>query len=1580
MLKWNKRKVLSFVLAVLVTVAAIPFSGLNSVVLASNTQEVTVLHKGAEIEELLLAEDGEEILTASLSGISADEYRWQLCLDEAKDLWVTVNDRTGAECKVNYALVKSSLDSTHTASVRCVVTSDGKDYTSPAVKVQISYNVPQSVSYELGENPPVNAALYSVAAAAEEGGETLTEYIVRIIYLHEDGTDAATYYTAEVQPGADLVTTVEVPVVTGYQPTYHSTGETGGNLYQDQYDSKWKFEIKLSNITSDIDYRVTYIPALTTYKIVHHLQELSSEQYSTTYTDLRQGPTGSLVTGDLHKSGDKTASNYDPRFEGYSHLAYQRLAIAADGNTEIHIYYNRNYYTVLYDLSAEGYGTSSLVVRYGTEIYPKTPTRPGYDFGGWELVGVSAGADFTAPTDAEKALYDLNSGSITVPAFNLQFRAVWNRGDSSYTVVYWKESPTGSGYEYWGSVVHGYTMLEDGNKYYQGVQTGDTVKLGDHTTVPAEVAMTTEHGKTFDESVYFVYNKTKTEEAAGTEFTVEGDGTTVVNIYYDRQKYELKFYYAASSRNTYYVIGGSTYYFGADATSNTSDDEDLFTQYLTNQTLKGTHVGQVDKLPTLKTDVASKYKSGTTESNGYTLYWISFTAKYGADIGDKWPVDVFNPVNRKEKPAASSWTKDVAYASAWNGEHNVWYSQNNGNQTIKGKYSKLDFRILWDPVKGDANTYADTSEAENAAGGTVAYLCFWENGGANVNWSVPELYRYNIWIECIDQTNQTANDTHVFRNGKWYALEDTYDTVDNSSVAEQTDPAIEGYKFVGKDSEDLKSGSGEFASYNEAHAVNFFYDRYTYELKFNNNGEYLPNQAADGSYMDHLNIRYGVSLYREGEDPYNLGKIYDTDGTLLYYPENLDPNGYEFKGWYSSPTFATGTEFTFSESTTMPAHDLEIYAYWALKEHKVWVYANEEKAQLGQKQGNDPAGYAIYPSGLRVTHGSIAETPPDPQPTDGKVFNGWYYRDSEGEHRWLFNMPVEHEMHIYAKYISNIAVKYTVEFVLLDYYNTTTDGNGNEIKIPVPKREDGVPVKVADDVTAYGISGTHITVYAKTGNELYNGYTEGYFPEPITQDLTLSVGGENKKTVYYSEKEVVPYRVEYRYADTKEPVMGTFNPDGTVQHGGENPLVKEVNNNTHTVVTENFVAIPGWLPDALQKSLTVSANAKDNVLIFYYSKSSATAMVQVIEYVETRTKDVFTEYGNIVYDSYKSGVNFTYTIKTLNGFDFDRAEINGKEENIASGATSITKTVDGTLLIEVYYVRKPVEYTIKHILVSNGQEKIEAETEHTGMHGETVYAYANSYRGYELAQDSSATRMLTLTAVFADDDPNVIEFKYYEQQVTLTYDAVGDEKVLDKWLTSRSELVNALSGTPNGSEPAGTFVAEDGTQYRFVGWYQNADCTVPVPAGWVVNNKLTPQRSSDIFTDATYYAKFEPALSTLTIKTEFMVGQGVYSKLEPAKTWIFNIKGLDPENDHINLTVTIHGKGSVTIVDLPVGEYQVEELSEWTWRYNMDENLHIFTLTSEAKTETFVPNRVQEYWLDGHDYDVNIFNGSGHSE
>jgi hypothetical protein len=195
-------------------------------------------------------------------------------------------------------------------------------------------------------------------------------------------------------------------------------------------------------------------------------------------------------------------------------------------------------------------------------------------------------------------------------------------------------------------------------------------------------------------------------------------------------------------------------------------------------------------------------------------------------------------------------------------------------------------------------------------------------------------------------------------------------------------------------------------------------------------------------------------------------------------------------------------------------------------------------------------------------------------------------------------------------------------------------------------------------------------------------------------------------------------------------------------------------------------------------------------------------------------------------------------------------------------------------------------------------------------------------------------------------------------------------------LTSFGESVKVSTGTVNGST-----ASVESNVYKFVGWYLDADSTNPVPTAWVdASGKITPQKPGELWVNATYYAKFEYNLTSLTIVKDGVDG---YSSIDPNQAFIFNIKG-----DGIDLDVTVHGPSWTVVVDgLTVGEtYTVTEKTNWSWRYEYKsveltnaELVNPVANGAEIKlglngTITFTNERSNKQWLDGDSWCNNIFN------
>ncbi len=1552
------KKVLSFILAVFMIFTALPISSIS--VNAGTDSPVEILYNSEKISSIMVAENEEITLESKLYGIRADTYHWQIKAAADQDLWVNIDGYTHDSCEVNYALVGSLLDQTDTAYLRLAVTSSETTYYSNSVAVGVSYVVITPYEAELDTSVPdlkeVSASGATIkgrgaggksrgtndGTAAIEEGELVT-YDITVNFLYQGGVEVTQANKANKEAGGSHQVTIEVPSAAGYAPYYDADGDGElEKLTETNSDGKIIFQIAIENISKDETYNIWYLPDYVTYTVNHYFQNQNNEGYTIKKTETRQGFTGSLVSSDLYLPEDEAV--------GYSPYAYAQSAIAADGTTVINIYYHINFYYVEYDLGEDAFGVEPLYVRYETVVTVKEPTRHGYHFEGWELVGY----DGAEPTEEQKILYDLNDGSVAVPAANLKYAALWSRGNTVYTVVYWREAESKAGsnqsvtYEYWGSQLVGGYYTQGGHwESDNSVQAGLTVNASDFSEVPSEIStrqITTSTGTTtLDESIYFTYNQAKSQETS--TYTVAGDGTTVVNVYFDRKEYTLKFYYAAEHTSggdtVYNVVGGTTYYFGASALSNTDKTSEvaLFSQYFTSGNTYSKardQVGTVDELPALnekgeKRGYTVSFDSTTINRTEYKLHYISFTAKYNADISEMWPTDVFNSVTRTNGGNNGSWTSREAFASAWNGEYNVYYTQlhKNDNQTIKGKYNKLGYQILW-------NSTLSTSDGREAGdGGAVAYLCFWENG-ADVDWSVPELYRYNIYLECLDQTNHTDKGAiQKTFNGttKWYYPADSYDTVDDSDVNNQTIPPIYGFTNVGGDSNRLTAGRDYDSSlYAEGYDVNFYYDRTRYTLEFNNEGVLLELTGTGGL----TTVRYGVSLY--SDSGYALDDFRDADGNLLYYPKTLDPGGYEFEGWYTSSTFASSTRFDFTANPTMPASDLILYAHWVPVMHNVTLYLDKTAAETD--------GTRLYENTVQVQHGGLAPTPRQDYENGDLIFVGWFYLDSSEtnengqpvEKAFSFEaIPVVRDMNIYAKWTSEVPREYTV------YYRYYLD--------------DGTYVDIAPSTTGTALQGTSITVNAKVGDQLNSPYRVGYFPEKASHSITVTA--ENNIYVFeYLLVAAVPYTVQYVDVD-----------------GNELLQPKVVNHNRYTVVTEKFMQIDGYLPDHYSIELTV-ASGGENVITFVYTPNTTDAYYKIVHYTQNVSGDSYTEYKSTE-NAGRISSTVSDSILDIVGFQFTKATITVGEatsELTPSGNTVSGEITSSGLLIEIYYDRLAYSYTVEYREYdstaenSNGKALTTAKTVDNVLYGTVVTENALTIAGYTLVSQTPQSEVI-------GGDDQVIVFHYSEKNIGITYVALNGGRI-----DREQESVAAVTGHPLGS----TATADTG--YKFVGWYRNALCTLPVDPTWVhENNQLVPEQANGLYQETTYYALFERATADLYIFTDFPANNN-YQQIDSGTTFIFEIKGIEgTSTQDIDLTVALHERDSITVKDLPVGDYRITQLVDWSWRYTpLRQTYRDITVSADASTDPndtdgnwvrFTNSRTDQQWLDDYSYSINIFDG-----
>ena len=1526
MKRLSKNRILSLFLALTMIFTAMPISSVGAN--AIEATPISILYNGQKVDNLVLMEDEKITLTTSASGSDSLSYRWQICVDEESDKWVNIKGYTKDFCIVSYALIGSLLDTNGNAYLRCKATDGVNDYLSNTLTVNVSYNAP--ITYEKAEeisqaSAPAMAryslrtANNNVSLAATD--DELQSCTIVINYTYEDNSLAFEPFVATIEYSGAFNYTAVSPTVVGYAP-YILQGDT--------YVDAKNVELNYASLTKDKVIDVIYRPVPVDYTVLHYTQNILDDNYELHTETKGQQFTGSQV------------GKCDIDIDGFTALYYERLTVAADGSTVIEVYYDRNYYLVDFDLVG-GYGVEPIYARYGATIGANDPTRAGYVFAGWELVGV----DGVMPTETQKAQYDINDGKqIAIPQANLSYKALWTTQETTYTVVYWRENaePNTNGkyeYSYWGS------------KEVTGIYSGSVVSGSDD--VPNSVTTATINGETVNEKQYFTYNDILTDK----NIIVEGDGSTVVNVYYTRNTYTLTFKATGEcglEEHTHGTNCNSTLICPIKEHTHNDSCEKSLNCALTEHTAH----------------TSSCLKCGLAEHTAHTSDCLtctktectSHTVSCYSDVGDKvsgWLQDSIGGEKVEGQVYKGLLSTYIYIGGSW---YN--YSGSTSSGSIAPRVCHTHTTSCY---KDSIHTHSDTCYKDSLH--THTNSCYLYSCG-----SAEHTHTKDCYSECTKVVHTHGNNcTNANRENTVYSITAKYqaEIKDEFAIKNTVGGDYTGYwwddanntvfshwivsldtmpganitfdgEYYGKDAtiwyytevlpgdeyvSDLPgSDDRNYGLYKEVITVKSGYlteDEEFHNIEGFSKGNFYPsnifNSTQEDNYLYYTRNSYTLKFYNYNE------YLTDKQETVLYdapiksyyfdelqYPSTLEPNAYEFKGWYTTPECFDGTECDF-ETQKMPAGELTLYAKWAPVQHEVNIYLDATLSkQIGTTQ--------------RVDHKDLASAPDEAVENGNYTFAGWFYVDEDGtEKAFVFNsMPINQDLNIYAKWSSKVAVKYEVYYKL-----------------------QGTNTQIADPTIGSTLAGMNKTFLAKGGADLYSDYQEGYFPTTNSHTVTMSVDGDNVFTFWYVEKESVPYTVRYIDEATGEELLTT----------------KSVTDNKKAVVTEVFEPISGYMPDAYQKRLVLSANnADENVITFYYTKDEQHAYYRIVHYVQNLSGNGYTEYRSI---ESVGDINSVYSAEalTISGFEFidSKSEVNDVVTPATGTTVSGTLTANG-LLIELFYDRIEVNYTVKYL--ENGTNKVLAtEKSESGIYGQQVSETYLDIDGYELI--GTPTRTLTLAAT---SERNVIIFYYQEKNITIQYVPVGSGKV-----SIGSENVLVISGPVNGSIPT----PDDG--YKFVGWYLDEGCTISVDSSWIDSStgKILPRKNADgLYEEDVYYAKFEANNTDLTIKKAYPE-KADYS-IDVNQTFIFDIKGISGTTTaDIDLTVTVHGDGEITITDLPIGKYTITEQTDWSWRYAPTDGKTSQTITlspTEENIVTFENTRAEVKWLDGDSYDVNIFNGT----
>ena len=600
-----------------------------------------------------------------------------------------------------------------------------------------------------------------------------------------------------------------------------------------------------------------------------------------------------------------------------------------------------------------------------------------------------------------------------------------------------------------------------------------------------------------------------------------------------------------------------------------------------------------------------------------------------------------------------------------------------------------------------------------------------------------------------------------------------------------------------------------FATYNEEYHEIQGFTRYSASVAgFENNEKNFSNNRLNLYYM-----RNSYTLRFYNYDGYVEGK----QATVQYeaaltnynftpdYPTNLEANAYEFAGWYTTEKCIDGTEMKW-DTAKMPANDVLLYAKWAPKTHTVKTWLTDAM--------NTPA----YEGGVNewtVAHRSIIENKPDAAPENGNyTFVGWFYEENGVEKAFDFSMAVTKDLDLYAKWSSNTLVEYTIKYTL----------------------EDGTVI--AEETAGSALAGTTLTFEAKTGNELNAPYNERtLFPKTGSHSLTMDIEGKNEFTFVYVEKEKVGYTVRYLEVDTEE-----------VLHEEKNAET------SNAIITEKFEVVPGYMPDRYQKRLVLSADAKGNVITFWYTKDEQHATILKNYWLQNADGNGYSsmpyreisEVGNI-------GTEYTAEVIDITGFTYNANPTNAHADHTA--LASGTLTANG-LELNMYYDRNTIAYTVKH-LNADTKEVIASESD-TALFGAQVTGYEGTFDGYTPIEDQPKQK-----SIIIGTGTNEIIFYYYPCYY------IGH---VQSGKLERTDTVRLTSSPANLTDAVTK-------GYLYGGTFDNVDCTTVHDFGEESAISFKPTRG------ATYYI-WEVSQNYLKPRAY------VVSRHDPAYDGKWNVVGL----------------------------------------------------------------------------------------
>ncbi|WP_052306579.1 InlB B-repeat-containing protein [Acetivibrio clariflavus] len=753
------------------------------------------------------------------------------------------------------------------------------------------------------------------------------------------------------------------------------------------------------------------------------------------------------------KVGEQTAA-LAKSYTGFTAQPVKQQTIVPDGTTRVSIYYDRNLYDLKF-LFDNGSNDVILKVPFGSDIvWPSNPTKEGYTFAGWN-------ADIPE----------------TMPANALIFTAQWTaRTDIPYTVKHYKQS------------LNADYMLEKADRM--------SGTAGQLTNAQAKT-YTGFTAKKFDQKI------------------VQPDGSTVVELYYDRNINELSWNLNGGNPLSGTYTNGDVMY----GTSIELPDTPTRDGYTFQGWYKDAELNKLLEdnatMPDVTLTLYAKWKP-----NQYTITFDSNGGSYVAAITQDCGTEVEAPANpTKEGYTFVGWMKDneivlvptvmpagdITLIAKWEAKkYTITFNSNGGSYVapITQDYGN-EVEAPADPTREGYTFVGWMEDNEIVSVPTImpardiTLIAEWEinqytitfdsNGGSYVapitqdygtEVEAPanptrEGYTFAGWkLEGENYTITVMSGKNITLVAEWTAHTNIPYTVEH--YREELDGS---YPLTPSEKEDLTGSTGAMIN-----AVPKGTAGFTFDSDANgtiSSGVILP----DGSLV--LKLYYKRNSYNVtwDADGGNLDTSGATTGSVKYGADITRPSnnptktGHTFNGWLG-----------YTENMTMPAKDITFRADWTVNRYTITFDSN----------GGSPV------EAITQDYGTEVKAPTAPTKS-GYRFVGWQLN---GENYTFTTMPAEN-ITLVAVW-SNIPI-YTVSFDAnggtVETTSKTVFAGSSYGELPIP--EYGSQFFLGWFTAESG--GTKVTdttvVELDTDHTLYARWSATGFTGSVHPDVTIYVAG-----------------------------------------------------------------------------------------------------------------------------------------------------------------------------------------------------------------------------------------------------------------------------------------------------------------------------------------------------------------------------------------------------------------------------------------------------------------------------------------